>query len=545
MVGVRLGLLGLYLVGSYVLSRYLREHLPTPGDTHPSSEQRPWIAVFWIWGASLWVFPGVLWVGLLSLPVLHILVLSFLLPLSCFLVFWLAAGPAAGRRQGKTADYLSAGSILLFTGLALLLAVLSPGLAYARLALFVVSTLTPSILSIWLLSMWAPVVVPLGPEVERRSRNGLRLVLSFFTRAPRTTWVVEEGKVVSRIRGRPFGGSGPGLLITEPENVVVLKSGASITRVAGPGAVLTGPGETPYRVVDLRDQLRTTTVNAITRDGIEVRAPLTLLFRTKRGYKDIALGEPWPYRNQRDVLQAVFAEEVDPTGRGPLDAHSANPWEELPVKIASHRLEQVISFYSLDQLYLGRVDDGSLQTDDDLQADLRETHRRVERALGLHEAAEIQDPLTRLTISKLVLRAVRQVVGPKGFDVHGGGIDGPIQPLRRTVTEQRVEAWKSRFIAKVMDWHASVERRRFADLGRIRQGAREKFLAKMVEETSRKLEVAEELNQRDFVAYHLLSNLIEIAKSPDVARLLPESALPALQQLHRQMAENTMSGGEA
>ncbi len=118
---------------------------------------------------------------------------------------------------------------------------------------------------------------------------------------------------------------------------------ARITRVAGPGAILTQRGEVPFRVVDLRDQTRSVTVSAITRDGIEVRVPISSAFRIQRGSRQISLGTPWPYRAQRDVLQALFAEEVDPSGRGPLDAHTAHPWEDPPIKLSAHKLEQAVA----------------------------------------------------------------------------------------------------------------------------------------------------------------------------------------------------------
>ncbi len=41
------------------------------------------------------------------------------------------------------------------------------------------------------------------------------------------------------------------------------------------------------------------------------------------------------------------------------------------------------------------------------------THRRVESALGLEVAADMGDSLTRLTISRLALRAVRKALEPR------------------------------------------------------------------------------------------------------------------------------------
>jgi hypothetical protein len=296
--------------------------------------------------------------------------------------------------------------------------------------------------------------------------------------------------------------------------------------------------------VDLRDQVRLSQVSAITRDGIEVRLPVSVSFRVNRGNGVVGLRRPWPYRHQKDVLQALFAEEVDPTGRSPLDAHTAHPWEELPARVAAHRLEQAISFYSLDQLCSGLTDGPRASAPEAAEAELLKTHRAVETALDLPAEADLGDPLARTTIGALVLRAVRLLLERRGFEICGGGIEGPIQPLNRQVTEQRVEVWKSRFITKVMDWQSAIERRRATRLEKMRGDAREALLTPMLEETGRQLQAMEGRRERAEVAFHLLTQLIDMAQNPDIGQMLPESALPALENLHEQMALEMGPGEE-
>ncbi|MCU0520007.1 MAG: V-type proton ATPase subunit E [Anaerolineae bacterium] len=542
MLVVRIGLLVLYVGGMALLSRYLRGRLPV--STGGSMLRGPTSAnvILWIWGPTLWVVPGLLWLGILNLPLGMVLVLCVLLPLCEIALFlWLS------RAMAGTALVF----VLLATLVVLFLALTTPELYYTRFVLFVVSLMAPPLLSIWLLATWAPRVAPLPDTAERRISNALALLLGFFTGGPKSTWVVEDGYVRTRIAGNPWLGAGPGLLMTEPENVVVLKSGSEIARVAGPGVVLLERSEMPYRVVDLRDQARGTRITTITRDGIEVRAPVSALFRVNRGNREVRLGEAWPYRSQGDVLQALFAEEVDPAGHSVLDAHTAHPWEDLPAKLAAHKLEQALSFYSLDQLYGGVPDDAEggqaigtapptavgQGTSTDAHIELLKTHRRLESALGLPLAASVGDSLTRLTISRLGLRAVRKALEPRGFDIHDAGINGSIEPLSHGVTEQRVEAWKSRFMAKVVDWQAELERKRAMALSKIRQEAREKLLSEMIEEASKRLTVTDSEARRDFVAYTMLSSLIRIAASPEVQRQLPDSALPTLEHLYEQVSD--------
>jgi hypothetical protein len=544
-VAVRIGLLTFYLVGMFALNRVLRGRLPVPDRAHAGDSESawlipsPWTAIAWIWGPSLWFIPGLLWYGILDLPLGQLLLLSFLLPFSCYVLFlW----------RNRTFPIYVVGLVLPVTLLFVLLALTTPGLSYAKFALFATSLSMPPLLSIWLLTVWAPEVVPFGGVrgtasvvAVPRWRRALSLVVGYFTGMPKGTWVVEDGQLHTRISGNPWLGYGPGLLITEPENVVVLKSGSQIGRVAGPGVVYLEQGEAPYRVVDLRNQLRDTRVNALTSDGIEVTMPVSCAFRVNRGPAEVRLGAPWPYRNQRDVLQVLFTEEVDPSGRSPLDAHTAHPWENLPAQVAAHKLEQAISFYSLDQLTSGIVDPVVSQTESDPQMALLKTHQKLESALGLQApdrrsgADGLTGPLTRLTVGGLVWRATREALRPRGLDVFDGRITGPITPLNRGVTFQRVETWKSRFIVKVMDWHADVERKRFEAHERIRQEAREKLLAEMVEEVGRWLQATGDQSRHDLVATYVLSSLIKMADSPEVQQMLPESAVPALTQLQEQM----------
>ncbi len=525
MLVVRIGLLALYLGGMVALSHYLRGRTPEMTGNPTSGK-----VIWWIWGPSLWVFPGLLWLGILNLPPGMIILLSLLLPLSCLALFlWrtrMMASPTAGF-------------IVLITLFALAIAVTTPGLLYGRLGLFVISLVAPMLFSFWLLTIWAPRVVPLPDNVERRASWAMDMVLGFLSGGPKSAWVVEDGHVRTRIAGNPWSGAGPGYLMTEPENVVVLKAGSEIARVAGPGVVLLQRSEMPYRVVDLRDQSRGTRITTLTRDGIGMGASVVARFKVNRGNRDIRLGEPWPFRSQGDVLQALFAEEVDPAGHSLVDAHMAHPWEDLPAKIAAHKLEQAISYYSLDQLYGGVASgvEAEQAAGANAHVELLRTHRRLESALGLEASADMGDSLTRLTISRLALRAVRKVLEPRGFDIDDAGISGSIEPQSHGVTEQRVEAWKSRFVAKVVDWQAELERKRTLAQSKIRQEAREKLLSEMIEEASRRLVATDSDAQRDFIAYTMLSSLIRMAANPEVQHMLPESALPTLENLYEQISD--------
>ncbi len=540
MLGVRLGLVAVYSMLGGLVGRYLHNRRPTPNSNPLLIGARPFVLLLWLWGPLLWVFPGLFWIGLLEeLTIGHLILLSVFVPLSVCLILLLIVGAfSPGGEIGKVLlpFTLSAAMIVvLVTLVALWWAEPVWREAPVRFGLFIITMTLPPIVLLLLLAGWAVEVLPLPLQTPRRTRRALSLILGFLATSPKTHWVVEDGKVETRIKGSAGMGLGRGLLITEPENVVVLKRGPSISRVAGPGAVLTEPWESPLKVVDLRNQFRSTRVNAITRDGIEVSVPISTLFRIRRGPEKVPRLGSWPYRTQRDVLEAVLGEEVDPSGRSPLDAPSARPWEDLPIKVATHAVERAISFYTLDQIYQGPWDPQTSQVEATRAAELGAIHREVASALELSQEVALDDPLTRVTIGRMVRRKVHRALARSGYEILGGGVGNVIEPLNPGVTEQRVDVWKSRLDLQVQAWRADLELQRALDLDKVEQATRERLLETWIEAVCGELETADDVTRRNFVAYQMLGSLLSIARKPDVQRMLPRSAVPTLQRLLDQM----------
>jgi len=549
MTVLEVGLLVLLLVATYFVTRYVRDRLPKPGRAPMLPFVRPWIAFVWLWEPIVWFFPGVLWYWTLGLQLRAILVISFLVPLGVFFVFFISSGvygfSSSGDRISRTASLTMAVVVWLWVLVEVYAGFTNPSVSPLRFGVFLVSVLWGPLVLFSLLIMWAARVVPIAPGTDRPLRTALAILLGYFTSSPKPTWVVEEGKVQLRIEGNAFFGAGPGFLLTEPENVVILKTGSKVTRVAGPGVVLTRPMESPHRVVDLRNQIRTSSVNAITRDGIEVRVPISSLFRINRGSRKIALGQPWPYRNQRDVFETVFAEEVDPSGRSPLDQRAPHPWEKLPLTVAAHKLKQAISFYSYDQLFSGIADpDRARVAPNPDEAELIETHRSAQEALGGGSTEPLTDPLARVTIGKLVREAVRRTLRRRGLDVHGGGVGNKIVPLRREVIDQRVNNWKSRFVIEITEWRAKLQRTRLESMGKARTVARSQVLGAMFEKIGEQLSGATPDAQRDLIAYQLMDRLLQVAQDLEVQRMLPTSTLPVLEDLYQQVSGDIAESGD-
>ena len=525
----------LYAVGCGFLNRTLHKHLPPMSKKHVARWLRPWVAIFWMWGPTFWFIPGLVWFRVLNMPQemrLILIGLSFFLPLFIFVVFTSLLGLFPYRTENPFdmfLTYLIVGSVALLNLIFLALLYISPGLDIWKLIFFCVIVLLHPCIAVLTFAFTAPQVIPCpSPNPLLKLKNSLDLIASFFTSFPKSVWTIQDGQMVTRISGNPFFGSGPGWLLTEPENVAILGNGFELTRVAEPGVVVTKDSESPYRIVDLRNQKRSMNVIAVTRDGIEVNVPIWFSFRINSGPRRPTLQSPWPI-HRRDVYQAVFAEVVDPDGKTPLDEHLTHPWEDLPLKIAAYKLKQAVGYYSLFQLY----EDGSTP-------EMQVIHKRVADSLGLNSPDDIEYGLTRTTISRLVLESVRQMLIPHGFFIYDGGVENSIVPLSKELTRQRVEAWKTRWISKVMHWQAEMHTNRNETISeKIGDGVALGMVDSLIEDTYHTAQSVDGVGPKDTVVRSLLSGLLDLARIPEVESLLPESVLPTLLRLQREGEETS------
>lgn len=514
---LRLVALALYIGAWFFIHPYIRDHPPRFAGTFVQPIVRLVQALLRMWGPLLWFVPGLLWIGMVP-PLTAGMVVSYSLfiPLFIFLtVLWLAGVfPPARSPLGQIVLAWSSWALCLFilfiTFFAMLATLLSAppsSLDMLKLVLFFVFVTLPPVLAVIVLLSGAAEIIPLAADEPQPALRTLQLLTAFFTTFPKPTWMVEDGALKTQIKGNPFYGVGPGWVMTEPENIVILKNSSTITRIVGPGITLTAPSEMPHEVIDLRNQIRLTRTTAMTRDGIEISLPISSLFRVhsgnrRMGLKSLAGQEPWPFRNQRDVWRIALTEEVDPTGKTPLEAHRARPWDDIPLKVALNELKKVVPQYSLEDMY-----------------SFDATKNALRRSLVAGEVRE----------------TVKKEVEPLGFEILGGGVGNKVTPVSAEVIKQRVEAWKARWINKVLEWQNKVEVARLEHLTTIRSNARADVLNDLLRQTMSTLP-ADDDKAAEFVAYYLLENLIHMARNEQVQARLPESAIPTLLQLS-QMAK--------
>ena len=81
-----------YVAAFVALRTYLRDRPPRFEGRYVYEFERLGQALGRMWGLLLWPLPGLLWIGTMPIPAFTIAILSILIPLDIFLVFFTIAG---------------------------------------------------------------------------------------------------------------------------------------------------------------------------------------------------------------------------------------------------------------------------------------------------------------------------------------------------------------------------------------------------------------------------------------------------------------------
>ncbi len=156
-----------------------------------------------------------------------------------------------------------------------------------------------------------------GITVWQAFRSLLSLVLNI-----QYDWLVVSGGQVTTTR--PGGVmkelGGPGKVIVDPGNAVVLQRGGKITQVCGPGVWMTKRNEKIREIFDLRPQFELKTVeNVLTRDHIPLNIVVGIGYRltpADRGQADVIADNENAYAVNRSTLIRAAANNTGAGWRG-------------------------------------------------------------------------------------------------------------------------------------------------------------------------------------------------------------------------------------
>ncbi|MBI3170211.1 MAG: hypothetical protein HYZ22_17140 [Chloroflexi bacterium] len=223
----------------------------------------------------------------------------------------------------------------------------------------------------WLFRL-ALVVVPVSnPDDWKESLQRFKMLTWYVWGLQFPIWVVNKDtdrKAEDRIRGDVFRNFGtPGIIWARSNQVVGITTGTQFSRVDGPGVIFTKPYERPYEAVDLRLQIRTSLVEAISQDGIPYKARLLAVFSMDK--------EPWEnseyitlrvknhllrganrtdriagnYRYSRSRVTAALS--IESVKRTIKEEHSIVYWDEWVLALVEETARKELSRHSLNELW--------------------------------------------------------------------------------------------------------------------------------------------------------------------------------------------------
>jgi len=377
-----------------------------------------------------------------------------------------------------------------------------------------VSVLMPATLLLaWLLfgpGLWLVAGYLLPPSAHDRRWEALRCLLTFTIGTNYPYYVItderyEDDSLVKRVSGNLFirsvhlpGGimvppTGPGLVLSSCDHAVVITDGLEFKGAQGPGVVFTGWADRPVQAIDLRQQLRAFTVQALTKDGIAVKVLVFVLFQIEAGGEKPVLGRPFPYRKSA-VFKAFYAQKVEHLA----GETKKRKWHELPEMVARRAVQSIIAEYTLDELCA---------------------------PYDLYEPGE--DPRSRI-IKKLKEQLERELT-PLGIHVVGGSI-GNLLPADEAVLQQRIASWQADWARRIMLRQAEGQ----ADRLRMVEQARAEARTSMILALGKRMEqlgMAGAVVSAEVVAGWFLEALQGMAQQPSVQQLLPRETIATMERI--------------
>lgn len=483
MIFILLTTIIVYPLVSYFLQRYLRQHPPNASSEFVYVAERFGQAAARL-TLPLWLLllTYLVWASGTAMPTSWVFLFLLLVPLLAVSswLWWLEIRPSI---------------VVTMTLVVLLLLLLLSGLAsglWSTIDLTVLPlsffVLAPTIFMLYLLSRWAVEFIPLDATEQTDHRTeAVQLVASLFTTFPKASALVERGETKTSIKGNPFLGTGPGLLITEPENAVALRDGSSVKRFVGPGTVFIGLADVPFATLDLRSQFRVTRIETPTKDGIPVRLPCSSIFQVDPGPGTLQLNHPWPYSSKAAYLTLLAGAEVNPANNE--DKYQATPWKELPLRTATYKLRQVVAQYTLDELFA--------------------------------TIKQAPDKLPRHVVTGEMRPYVDQEMSQRGIRVTGGSVGAKVAPVDQRVVDQRIDNWKAHWSHILTLNQGRIDAEYLTQLRRVRSKVLGRMLSQMLQQSQ--LLTDDEQTAHSLVAIYLLKSLEDIARSPGLEQLLPEA----------------------
>ena len=353
-------------------------------------------------------------------------------------------------------------------------------------------------------------VLPVDRRNKAEKANARRMLQRYALGGNVAMAVVREGAALPGPHGENREHvSGVGVIDADSVSIFTLFEPQRLSRIRGTGLVFTRDQEYLDQIIDLRIQLRTQEFPYVTRDGIPVKARLTMrlqidqtIFNKNLHAHDPKDPYPAPINWSIHAAQRALSnlQSVDSSG-------TVSRWSDVPLFIANGALRAIVSEYTFDQLT--KPQDPEANPRGDIRADLDKRVRPL---------------LLRSGIKLLVLSVGLFLPGDLDMNL---AFD-PEKPKLGAITEQRISAWKAEWESRMIKISAEGQ----AEAERQREKARVQARMELIMRITQALEhgVPADSSQEQ-IAQRFINTLWEMAKEPDTRARLEEDSVQLLLRL--------------
>ena len=358
----------------------------------------------------------------------------------------------------------------------------------------------PTVMIFWLsLYYLAHFTLPLNED--QSIWMAFRCLLTFSAGTNYPYYAIEEREKVERVPGNQAGAlfAGPGIFLAGPDHVVAISNNLKLTGVRGPGVVFTRQWEFIQEPMDLRVQQRAFEVQAITKDGIRVRATAFGPFQLSTAAKRPTLGRSFPF-HASSVARAFCSRLVDikrsKNQSKIVEERRQRRWDELYMIVGTHVVQDIIASYRFNELC---------------------------------EPLELEkDPRSR--IAEEYRRRMNEELDAYGIDILGGGIGNLLPVDEEPVFKRRIKNWQIRWQRKALEQLGVAE----ADAERLIGQAHAEVQAKMIQTIGEAIaEIATDDREVIFstVALRFVESLNQMVTQSQLRDRLPLGVISAMENL--------------
>jgi regulator of protease activity HflC (stomatin/prohibitin superfamily) len=360
------------------------------------------------------------------------------------------------------------------------------------LASWLVDGIAVAMMFLGVLALASQFVLPVRTLRERRM--AYERMLEYVTSMHGPIIFVRDGEMVGNTAELKRWGMG--VILVDGSSAIVLERRRRFSRAEGPGIVFTKYGERMAATFDLRKQSRGLETQALTKDGIEIKANISVTFALDPG-EQVPVGET---PDERDVLSyaritPAFPFNADSAfkafyGYAVTDNQRMIKWNELPTIVATEYFRDLVNRETLDGLFLPKDP----------------------------QSSPVSALQTRLTSEVQNAHLLRER-GIKIYSVSIGALEMPPEVMR-----QRMQSWASHWEKEALIVLSDAQ----ADAERIKERARADVQSEILKDFRNRFEAfrgSEDAPTKQELARRIVEELNHLTTDPLTRMLIPHDTL--------------------